>query len=135
MNAVDHGPKLSGEEYDRRIVELYEDLPATPSRKQMMDVKRNELEIMIDHRLGTLFPRERREKLWAAQRKIDRRRLRLFAAYLFRHLFKKNFLKEKNWIAQCVVDEYAKVLNQSELEMFFGKREVKNPSLPINEQQ
>ncbi len=73
--------------------------------------------------------------LWAAQRKIDRRRLRLFAAYLFRHLFRRIFLKEKNWIAQCVVDEYAKVLTPSELEMFFGKREVENPSLPMNEKQ
>ena len=76
----DHGPKLSAEEFERRIVALYTDGPAMPSAAEELRLRRAEFELAVDHRLGTAFPLDRRERLWAAQQRVDRRR--------FWHLFK-----------------------------------------------
>ena len=56
----DHGPKLSAEAYERRIVALYADGPAMPDRDEDLRLRRAEFELAVDHRLGTAFPPERR---------------------------------------------------------------------------
>ena len=79
----DHGPKLSAEEYERRIVALYADGPAMPGRDEDLRLRRAEFELAVDHRLGTAFPPERRERLWAAQESVAQHRL----WHLFKGLF------------------------------------------------
>ena len=59
-----YGPRLSNEEYDRRILSLYRSLPPLPSHDQDTEVRRQELNLAIDHRLGRGFPEERRSALW-----------------------------------------------------------------------
>lgn len=71
----DHGPKLSAEEYERRIVALYADGPPMPDRDEDLRLRRAEFELAVDHRLGTAFPPERRERLWAAQESVVQHRL------------------------------------------------------------
>jgi hypothetical protein len=133
VNEVDHGPKISGEEYDKRIVALHENLPPSLSSDQEREVRRQELEIMIDYRLGTHFPKERREQLWQVADRVDKKRLSLMTSYLLRRPFKGRFLKKSQGLAGYVVDEYAKVLDRSELVMFFGEEETEHPSLPIDD--
>ena len=129
---VDYGERLSGEEYDRRVVALHENLPPTLSPEEEKQVRRRELDAMIDYRLGRDFPKEKRNQLWKIQERIEKKRLSLMLKYLFRHLFRKNFLQSTQNLAGYLVDEYAEVLSREELESFFGKEEVDNPALPVN---
>lgn len=129
---MDYGPKISGEEYDKRIVALHENLPSAVSSEMEKRLRREELEAMIDYRLGCNFPKKKRDLLWKVQEKIEKKRMLLMLKYLFRHLFKKAFVHSVQNVANYVVDEYAKVLNKKELEMFFGHNEVADPALPID---
>ena len=134
-SAADHGPRISGEEYDRRIVALQEGLPPVPSREQAQRVRRAALDLAIDHRLGQEFPADRREALWAIQQRVDGRQWRLIFKYLLRRFFAKSLVRGAQGLAASVVSEYAKVLSKPELESFFGKEEAANPALPVDIEQ
>jgi hypothetical protein len=127
-----YGPCLSDEEYDRKIVELHSSLPPSPTREQETQIRRQELELAIHHRLGRDFPEQRREALWAIQQDVERKRGRLVLKYLFRKLFAKSLAKDAQGLARYLVSEYAKVLSPPELEKFFGEEESRHPSLPID---
>lgn len=131
-----HGPRLNDEEYDRRIVALQSALPPVPSRRQRIDVRRAELDLAINHRLGRNFPAERREALWAIQNRVESKRVRLLMKHLVRRLFTRSLVRDAQGLAGYLVDEYAKVLSTNELESFFGPEEVHSPGLPVpgNEQ-
>ena len=129
---INYGPRLTDDEYERRIIELHRGLPPMPTKDQDREVRRRELELAIDHRLGRDFPPERREALWAAKERVEKKRLRLGVKFLFKKLFAKNVAREAQGLAGYMVDEYAKVLNTAELESFFGLRKGQRPVLPID---
>ena len=129
---LDHGLCLSGEEYDKRIAALHANLPPTLSPDMERQVRRKEMEIAIDYRLGCTFPKHRRHQLWEVQERVEKRRVRLIFQYLFRRFFSKGFARSAQNLAGYLVDEYAKVLSREELEQYFGKDEVRNPALPID---
>ena len=107
---ADHGPKLSAEEFERRIVALYADGPAMPDAAEDLRLRRAEFELAVDHRLGMTFPAERRERLWAAQQRVDRRR--------FWHLFKGLFARDGDIAApltRALVAACARELDEAEL--------------------
>jgi hypothetical protein len=128
-----YGPRLTGEEYDRRIVALHSGLPPIPSREQDRQVRRAALDLAIDYRLGRDFPRNRRDALWAVQEKLERKRIKLMGAYLLKRLFRQSLAPEARGLAGYVIDQYATVLDSSDLEAYFGAEEVRNPMLPVNE--
>ncbi len=132
---LDYGPRLSDEEYDRSIVMLYSELPPVPSLEQRREVRRLEMDLAIDHRLGCDFPRARRDALWAVQQKVERRRIMLMFKYLLRRLFTRSLLKDAQGLAGYLVDAYGSVLNKAELERFFGEEEARNPTLPLGTEQ
>jgi hypothetical protein len=127
-----YGPLLSGEEYERRIVALYSGLPPVPSREQECQVRRQELDLAIDHRLGRDFPQSKREALWAIQERVEKKRGRLILKYVFRKFFFKSLVRDAQGLSGYLVEEYAKVLDQRELDSFFGPEEARNPALPID---
>jgi hypothetical protein len=112
--------KLSGEEYDRRIIALHRDLPPAPSKEQRQQVRRSELELAIDYRLGTDFPRERRDALWAVHERVERRRGWLLVRHLIRRIFPGTLERRVDRLAGYLTSEYAKVLSPEELELFLG---------------
>jgi hypothetical protein len=122
---------MTKEEYQRRIVALHSGLPEASSKLQEEQVRRQELELTIDHRLGCDFPSERREELWAVQQRIDRKRGRLLFQHLLRRLLPGGLERSAKGLASLVVDEYSKQLSREELEAFLGESEVQNPSLPV----
>ena len=128
----DHGPRLTDEEYDKKIIELHGDLPPVPTREQERQVRRRELELAIQHRLGRDFPRHRREALWAIQQRVERKRGRLIFKYLLRRFFGKSLARDAQGLAGYLVHEYAKVPSKAELERFFGEEEARRPALPID---
>jgi hypothetical protein len=129
------GPRLTDEEYQKKIIETITKLPPAPTRKQQRQLRRQELELAIDHRLGRDFPHAKREALWIIQQRVEKKRLRLIFKYLLRKVFARSLEREAQGLAGYLVDEYALVLNQAELESFFGVAEVRSPTLPINMDQ
>jgi hypothetical protein len=127
-----HGRRLSDEEYNRKIVALYTDQPAAPAEQQEEWLRRQELELTIDHRLGVEFPRARREMLWAIQQRVEKKRWRLLLRHLVRRLYPSGVAHAASGLAGFLVAEYAKVLTRQELESFFGEVEAHDPALPDN---
>ena len=126
-----YGPRLSDEDYEQRLVKLYESLPAMPDRREEEKVRRQELELKIDNRLGSEFPAHLREVLWNIQCDIEKRRLRLAGKYLLKRLFSRGIAKDADGLVNGMVDEYAQVLSKADLERFFDLKEGKRPALPI----
>lgn len=110
----EHGVKLSAEEYERRIVALYADGPAMRGREEELRLRRAEFELAIDHRLGVAFPAERRDRLWAAQQRVDRRR----AWYLFKGLFARSGDPSEP-ITRALIDACVSELDTTELRDYF----------------
>lgn len=112
--APDHGPRLPAEEFERRVVALYDDGPALPGRDEELRLRRAEFELRIDHRLGQDFPKARRDHLWQMQRRFDRLR--------FWHLFRGLFTPGDDAsgpLATALIRTYAKVLDDAELRAYF----------------
>ena len=128
----EYGPRLSDEEYERRILSLYRSLPSLPSPDQDREVRRQELNLAIDHRLGRNFPEERRSALWAAQERIEKKRLRLGMKYLLRQLAAMFFARHAQSLAGYAAEEYAKVLSPEELKRFLDLKENESPALPLD---
>lgn len=129
---LNHGPRLTDEEYEKRIIELHRGLPPMPTGEQDRQVRRMALDLAIDHRLGRDFPQDRRELLWAIQQRVEKKRLWLALKYPFRRLFAKSLARGARGLAGYLVDEYAEVLTQTELKSFFGLEEGQRPGLPID---
>lgn len=81
----DFGPKLTRDEYERRIVALHEGAPPLPSEDEERRTRRGELELLIDYRLGQQFPPSRRDALWRLQSGLDKRRFWHLIAGLLTH--------------------------------------------------
>lgn len=129
---LDFGPRISDSEYERRMTALHEGLPPMPSRDAEREVRRRELDILIDHRLGTGFPSERREALWQAQQRVERKRIRLgleaFAIALLPSLFERR----ADGLAGTAVREYGKVLDEPELRCFLDLSRPDRAVLPFD---
>jgi hypothetical protein len=105
-----------------------------PTEEQDRRVRRKQLELAIDHRLGRDFPREKREALWNIMEDVENRRLRMVGRYLLSRLFrgrKRPLVGGAQGLARIMVDRFAEVLDDQELESFF---ELKggSPTLPVD---
>jgi hypothetical protein len=129
---LNHGLRLTDEEYEKRIIELHRGLPPMPTEEQDRQVRRMALDLAIDHRLGRDFPPERRESLLAIQQRVEKKRLWLALKYPFRRLFAKNLARDAQGLAGYLVDEYAKILTPAELKSFFSLEKGQRPALPID---
>jgi hypothetical protein len=117
----DHGRKLTSREYELAVVALHEEDTTSDERKNF--IRRRELDLNIDFRLGTDFPRERRELLWSVQQSIDKRMVALGISWLVDKLT-PNILKTKvNRITSGCWIAYSEVLTDEELNMYFGQNE------------
>lgn len=117
---MNHGPRLTKREYEQAIVSLHTASQQAPDRAGDEYIRRRELDLTIDHRLGVDFPSNRREALWRIQQRIETKRLRL-AAWWFASLVVPRMLdKRVNRIAQFVLDEYARELTPEEMRAYFG---------------
>jgi len=129
---VQYGPRLTGAEYERKLLSLHGSLPALPSPEQDREVRRQELELAIDYRLGRDFPAERRSALWAVQERIEEKRLRLGLTYFLRRLAAKLLFRDAHSLAAYAVEEYGRVLSPEELRCFLDLKEGEEPALPVD---
>lgn len=127
-----YGPRLSEEEYNRRILALYRDLPPLPSPDQDRETRWQELNLTVDFRLGRAFPEARRQALWAVQQRIEKKRLRLAAKYLLRRFVARILARHAQELAGYAAEELSKVLSPQELRCFLDLKENEPPALPID---
>jgi hypothetical protein len=103
-----------------------------PSRDAEREIRRRELDILIDHRLGIGFPSERREALWEAQQRVERKRIRLGLEALAFALLPRLLERRANGLAGTAVREYGKVLDEPELRSFLDVSRPDRAVLPFD---
>ena len=101
-----------------------------PTPDQERALRRGELELSIDYRLGRNFPPDRRAALWEVQQRIEKRRLRLALGHLWRRFFSMLLQRDAGAMAAFAADEYSKVLSEPELRRFLDLNEGEQPALP-----
>jgi len=123
IDDLGYGKRLSDEEYDRSIIELYRNTSSS-SKDEDAKTRRQELNLSIDYRLGVDFPLEKREALWSIMQRVEKKRLWLALKYglgylLFKKRIPKELSKETNGLVGYLVDEFSTVLSKKELNSFF----------------
>jgi|ERR1700683_817977 len=114
-----YGPRISDDEYDRRVVALNTSV-AQHGKDRDRELRRAELNLALDHRLGQDFPADRRRMLWEAHERTERRRRRLALRSVLGLMRTRSIEGATDGLARELVRAYAKVLTRAELEAFFG---------------
>lgn len=119
-----YGRRLSGEEYDSRVVEIHRQASPMPSKEEDAEIRRREFNLSIDYRLGVDFPLHKREALWEIMQQVEKRRLWLGFKHGLRLLLFRDSVPEKlrqgtDAMAAVMVKEFSSVLNEQELRSFF----------------
>lgn len=131
-NEINHGARLSERDYERQIVDLYSRTPEHAADDADEALRRRTLDLTIDFRLGREFPAVRRDALWKIQTTIEKRRFRMMLSWLS-HAMPFSLLHGRaNGLARYLVSEYAKVLTEKELELFFDLKKNERPALPVD---
>lgn len=129
----DHGERLSGAEFDRRVADLHLSLPEHPTPEEERAVERLEFDLTVDYRLGVDFPEGRREALWAVQQRVRHRSLRTLIAWHLGKALPRFLASTAHRLAAGVIEDYEKILTPREMDSFFGEEEVLAPGLPIDQ--
>jgi hypothetical protein len=122
-----YGPRISDDEYDRRSVALHTSA-ARHGNDRDREVRRAELNLALDYRLGQDFPADRRRMLWEAHQRAERRRRRLVLRSIFGLMRTRSLEHAADILARDLVSAYAEVLTPAELEAFFGDTAGDDPS-------
>lgn len=112
-----YGSRTSGAEFDRSIKALYENAPSMPSPEEEKELRRRELDLMIDHRLGRDFPKSRRDKLCSLQERMDKRWLLHSLTLLVKRRLGL-FSSSGKELADALRSDYSEVLTPDELRAF-----------------
>ena len=134
-NDLGYGRRLTDQNHAQLVRDLYMGSPAMPSKDLDRTLRRKELDLSIDHRLGCDFPSDRREAMWKVAERVERKRGRLILRHLVRRIFPRSLANGANGLAGFMVDEYAKVLSPAELREFFDLEPGERPTLPIEPDQ
>jgi hypothetical protein len=63
---------MDRQDYEQRIAKLYSTSSAMPDRHEDLLIRRSELDLLIDYKLGESFPAERRDQMWEVKQRLDR---------------------------------------------------------------
>lgn len=108
-----HGERLTHETYEKQLRAACSHQPALP------DVRRRELDIAIDYRLGRAFPEARREALWVIQQEIDARLVTVGALSSIKELLRGKVPGVSRVQVYYLFKKYGSILDLDEVQMFF----------------
>lgn len=111
---ADYGPRLSQEQYERRILALGDERPATPSATDEINLRAAEMSLLIDYHLGTKFPEHRRKLILQEHRRLSHRFLWRLVCSVAMHP-----LRPSDGLARTQVRSFSKLLDDSELAALF----------------
>ena len=129
-----YGPCLSGPEYDRKITSLYRHAAERPGNRDAIEkeLEAGEFFLLIDHRLGTKFPVNKRQALLAAKQRIGEKRMKLVYDYLLASIRKRRFATGMQFLFERMSAEFAKILTAEELDALLDRENGKTPVLPLD---
>jgi|SRR5471032_3095441 len=131
-NEIDHGSRLSERDYERQIVDLYSRTPEHAANDTDEALRRRTLDLTIDFRLGRDFPAARRDALWKIHTAVEKRRVRMMFSWLLHAIPFSRLHGKANGVARYLVAEYATVLTDEELALFFDLKKNEHPVLPVD---
>lgn len=114
FGTLPYGPTITQQQLDARVLALHNNAPPVPTPHQDLQIRYGELNAMIDHKLGTQFPQDRRTALWTVQRSLDRKRLMHVLKGFVTHP-----LRPSEALTKPQVKGFSQVLNDDELQAFF----------------
>jgi len=120
-----YGPRLSAEEYRRRLAEIHdrvraEATPSTPPAELARRVRALELDLAVDRRLGVDFPGERRKALLRSREGVEQRRAEFARRLTGGELTPAEFATHMQAMVDDVVEELSSVLTAEEVRSFLG---------------
>jgi hypothetical protein len=108
-----YGQRLDAPTYGQQSLALHQALYGAKG-KAAAALRRRELDLTIDHRLGLDVPQAQRDALWRAQQRIERRKLPLLAMGLLRKALGATHPLEEP-LYRLVLREYGHVLSGADL--------------------
>jgi hypothetical protein len=112
-----YGKRLSNEEYVYKVTELYKDIPSSPKKKQETEIRKAELNLQINNRLGKDFPQDKRDEMWAAAERLEKKRASV--GFLV-SAFAKGHGNPMLGVFQIAFNEFSAVLGDEDLVQFLG---------------
>ncbi|WP_265211977.1 hypothetical protein [Herbaspirillum lusitanum] len=117
---LNHGPKLTRQQFDRAVVELYERQGHTLGTPHDAELRQRELNLLIDYRLGRDFPADRRIQLWKIQQRIEQRRFRTLAQSVLVKILPRVKINRFNVLLGFARQSYSEVLTSQEIAAFLS---------------
>lgn len=114
IGSLPYGATISQQQYDERVLALHNNAPPIPTAHQDLQIRHGELNALIDHKLGTQFPHDRRKALWDIQCRLDRKRLLHVLKGFVTHP-----LSPSEALTKPQVKGFSNVLSENELQAFF----------------
>lgn len=130
-----YGPRLSSDEYQQAVADLYrraaESQAAAGGGDVEQAIKDAEFNLVIDYRLGRNFPAERRQALLEAKRAAEKQRLRLVGRFIRKSIRDREFASGMQvWLEQ-LADAFSQILSPEELDAFMELKPGEKPVFPI----
>ena len=119
-NPMDHGRKLTADEYRQALIQLYTRFRGPDGRLDVLgeDLRMAELNLAIDFRFGIDFPVERRQQLWQVQEKLEKRRRVGMMSIAFSMVSAIGRRLRSGMLTKFLFKEYAAVLSPDEMKLF-----------------
>lgn len=114
-DGFNYGPKISQTEYERRSIELARlEFGDGITKEQEESLRQEQINLLIDYRLGVGFPEHRRSSLVAEHKKLSCRLVwRLLGSFVV------NPLHPSDALARSQVRGFSKLLSDKELAALF----------------
>ena len=110
MPDLDYGPKISQQEYEQACIELIRSAAKKETPAQAIARERAEFFLLVDYRLGTQVPAQRRQLLWEARQRVLRTS--------FWHLFKGALRGQAgDGLSEALIKEFSTVLPMEEVQV------------------
>lgn len=120
-----HGKTLTKHKFQKSMIRLQYELPVNPTKEDMANLQRKELDLTIDYRLGQNYPSDKRDQLWKISKDVERRRGRLVVYWMLYRvfqffLFKWVFDKKAMSLIDFLYKSFNEVLTDEEMTIYFG---------------
>ena len=130
---IDQNDRLSEQEYGEAVRSLYLTLAKRDGPVSEEEVRHAEFDLLISHKLGIGFSRDRRKHLWNVQKNIQQKMGQSVSGFLLRSLSPNRYAQRLQKIIDEAVTEYKKILTEEEIQELFDVKDDKtNLILPID---
>jgi hypothetical protein len=117
-----YGRRLTGREYEKAVIALYTGMNPSPSDREFMEIRRKEINLQIDHKLGVDFPAEKREAVWDVVARLEKKRIGMALGVMVRQALgrKVDINAELAKVVDEMITKTGKILDKEDMVRFFG---------------